>query len=889
MSETATIAPNTSLFDNYTKLPQRVPTSVWMVARLFCLALALAEIATLLLRPELGLTLFWAIIVPCLPALFAIAPGLWRQVCPMAFLNQLPQMGGFGLARTLPVAMRYWSYVLGIVVLIAMVSLRRPLLNATGWATAALCGASLVLAFVGGVIYKGRSGWCGTFCPLAPVQRSHGQAPLVVVRNGYCPTCVGCQKNCFDFNPRAAIFGDLNDSDHRHAQQRVFFMSMLPGLIWGYYAVPAAKAASGLPTYWLELGASMAVSISLFVTLRALLKLSNYRLLTAFGMVALLLYYWNAGPILVDGVSSLLDLRPAPMLLSLSRWIAVPIVIGVWRSASSAERAYQGLDATEVRVRVEDIGRRGAASGSGAPIMIHERGSNKRFPASADKTLLEAMEAAGVPIDFGCRLGLCGADPVGIVDGHDQLDAPGADEAATLRRLGLTGRARLACCARTRGPVTIDRDPRSVPAPTPAAVVPAAPPVDRAAAAGIAKVVIVGNGVAGMTVAEALREASESVEISVITEETHHFYNRMALGRIIVNRSSMDGMFLLPDGWCREHRVGVWLNTSALAIDRVARQVRLGTGERLPYDRLVLATGAAAASPSADFDGQPNAFVLRTASDAQAIRAFVQRHGLRRAVVVGGGVLGVEAAEALHHLDLQVTLVHRGAGLMDRQLDAEGARRLASYLQAKGIVALTGARVQAYEGQGRLSAARLEDGRRIEADLFVACAGIAPRTELARAAGLEIGRGIRVNAGMASSDPSILAVGDVAEPSEGVRSGGPAGLWPVAVAHGRAAVATMLGEPVAAAPPRVVLQLKSEGIDLRSFGDVGRPPADAEVLVAAASASAWWHLVLRDGQALAAVFVGPPGSAKALTRALQNASDLSAALPALRRGELALE
>jgi nitrite reductase (NADH) large subunit len=88
----------------------------------------------------------------------------------------------------------------------------RPLLNHDGWLVAAGIVGVLTLAFVGGLIFAGRSGWCGTFCPLGPIQRTYGQAPLVVVPNGYCPTCVGCQKNCYDFNPRGAIFADLVDS-----------------------------------------------------------------------------------------------------------------------------------------------------------------------------------------------------------------------------------------------------------------------------------------------------------------------------------------------------------------------------------------------------------------------------------------------------------------------------------------------------------------------------------------------------------------------------------------------------------------------------------------------------------------------------------------------------
>jgi nitrite reductase (NADH) large subunit len=171
----------------------------------------------------------------------------------------------------------------------------------------------------------------------------------------------------------------------------------------------------------------------------------------------------------------------------------------------------------------------------------------------------------------------------------------------------------------------------------------------------------------------------------------------------------------------------------------------------------------------------------------------------------------------------------------------------------------------------------------LAADLFLACAGIAPNVELGRDAGLEVGRGIKVNADMRTSDPNIFAVGDVAEPGKG-----PGGLWTVAVDQGRAAVAAMLASETQVADSRIVLQLKSEGIDLRSFGSVDPVPEQCEVLTAASGGVAWWRLVMRGGAVIGAVFVGPPGSSKELTRLLKAGADLSDFLPALRQGELAL-
>ena len=278
-----------------------------------------------------------------------------------------------------------------------------------------------------------------------------------MVRNGYCPTCVGCQKNCFDFNQRAAIFGDLADNDPRHSTQRMIFMSLLPGLIWGYYNV-AGALEQGFAHYLLSLVGCALFGTGLFFTLRGLLNFTAYRLATGFGLLALLIYYYYAGPVLVNTVSGLAGVTPPGWLVDAIRFLAVPIAAAVLLSAMRAERAYQELDVAGSQARV-DAGKVSAAGAhDAAGIQITERNSGKQFSAKRDQTLLEAMEAAGIPIDYGCRSGLCGADPVGIVDGHDHLDAPGAEEQATLSRLGLEGRARLACCCRATGAVTIDRD-----------------------------------------------------------------------------------------------------------------------------------------------------------------------------------------------------------------------------------------------------------------------------------------------------------------------------------------------------------------------------------------------------------------------------------------------
>jgi len=875
----------TQFFRNYTQLQSRVPMAVWVAARVIVIGFTLAIATLLIVQPELGLKLFWGLAIPLVPALLVIAPGLWRQVCPMATMNQLPRLAGFSRARDLPAGLKTAAFGIAVALFVGAVALRAPLLNQSGPLVGAGILGVLLLAFFGGTVFKGRSGWCGTFCPLAPVQRIYGQAPLIVVKNGYCNPCVGCQKSCYDFNPRAAVFSDIYDDDPRHAAQRRLFMGLLPGLILGYFLQGSAPAY-GAPLQALILLGACCASAGLYMIAVAFSPANPYRVALVFGIFALCSFYAFAGPALVATVAGLAGIEAAPALLQASQGIGAVLAIALAASGLYAERRYA---ATQRGARAAEGGRVTTQIGGAASLKerlasrdaaeVTDRGSGITFQVAPDATLLEAIESAGLKINFGCRAGVCGADPVAICEGHENLSAPSDDELATLRRLGLEGRARLACMCAVKGPVLIDRDPRSAPAAVAVVAKPMAPKIDRAQRTGLRRVVIVGNGVAGMGVAEALRRESTSVQIDVIGNEPHAFYNRMGIGRLIYDAPDMDALQLVPPDWPALHNVKVWPRTIAARIDRDSHRLTLADGHVLPYDKLVLATGARSTPPSPEFLQHPNAFVLRSADDARAIRDYVHRRKAQRALVVGGGVLGVEAADALHKLGLKVTLLQRSDRLMNAQLDEPGAARLQGYLESIGLQVLTRTSVVRYDGHPQLQTAWLSHGPRVRADVFVAALGIQANTFLAEQAGLKLGdNGVRVDRHMASSDPDIYAVGDVAD-----LKGTPRGLWPIGAAHASTAVEAMLGEPVPYATPRVVLQLKCEGIDLRSQGEIVAREGD-EDFHAREGDEAWWRLIVRSGQLAGGLYVGPPGSAKAFTKLLQQPLDLTPIRAELRAG-----
>lgn len=865
-------------FASYLEIPTRIPQSVWWMLRIITLIATFGLMFVIAARPQVGLDLFWKLIVPLMPLVFAVLPGLWRQICPMALLNQTPQLFGWSRGLTFPLTLKNSIYIVSALTFFLVVTLRHVYFNTEPSALLVLMGTSLGLAFTGGLIFKGRSGWCGTLCPLMPIQKAYGQAPLVLVKNGYCSTCVGCQKNCYDFNPRAAMHSDLADADQWYSGHREFFVAGLPGLAIGFYTASDPNQTGLLP-YFLHMGQWIALTLGLYMAFTRIVRISRYKAVLVFSMGALVIFYWFASPVISGVVTDFSGLQ-LPSWGSYFFFVVALFVAGrIVFNGIGAERQFKELaTSAEPKVGVQLGALREAVATASEGDLVVDRGSGRSFVAAPGRSLLEGIESAGVKFDYGCRMGMCGADPVVIVDGHERLSEPSATERETLRRLGLEGRARMACvCRPMQGGITIDTklDPRTLPEPEPEV-----PAIDHALAAQVKRVVIIGNGAAGMTAADEIRRMSPSCTIDIVAREKHQFYNRMGIARLLYGRTAMAGMALHASDWAEKKNVTLWLNTSAISINRAAHEVALGTGEKLPYDRLILAQGGRALMPPMRGADLPGCFVLRDAEDAMAIRAWRQTHRCRRAVVLGGGVLGIEAADALRQLDLDVTILQRTSRLMDRQLDVPGSAILQRYLEGLGISVETNARVERCYGERRLAGVVFEDGKAVEADIMVACAGIQPNVEIALDAGLEVGRGVKIDSTMRTSDPNIFAIGDVAE-----LPGSLSGLWAVSVAQGQVAAGAMFGREVVHAHSNTLVSVKLEGIDVKSYGLIKPATTGQEAIVApGGDDNAHRLLIVENDAVVGAVFVGPPGTGRFAADLIERRPDLTQILPELRRG-----
>ena len=380
------------------------------------------------------------------------------------------------------------------------------------------------------------------------------------------------------------------------------------------------------------------------------------------------------------------------------------------------------------------------------------------------------------------------------------------------------------------------------------------------------KLVMVGNGMAGVRVLEELLKIAPDLhDITVFGAEPHPNYNRIMLSPVLAGEQTLDQIVLNPLSWYERHGITLHLGTTVTTIDRARRQVIAtradGTTVSAGYDRLILATGSTPFIPPVPGHRLEGVIAYRDIADTEAMieAARTRRH----AVVVGGGLLGLEAANGLKLRGMEVTVVHLGAWLLDRQLDPTAGRLLQQALEARGLRFALQAQTEALLGDaqdgqaGRVRALRLKDGREIAADLVVMAAGIRPNTALARAASLlcdHDGRGgIRVSDTMQTvTDARIWAVGECAS-HRGIAYGLVAPLYEqarVLAAHlGETGVGRYTGSQTAT-------RLKVTGIDLFSAGDFMGDDDSEQILLSDPVDGVYRKLVLREGRLVGACLYG---------------------------------
>lgn len=371
------------------------------------------------------------------------------------------------------------------------------------------------------------------------------------------------------------------------------------------------------------------------------------------------------------------------------------------------------------------------------------------------------------------------------------------------------------------------------------------------------KLVMIGNGMAGVrTLEELLKIAPDLYDITVFGAEPHPNYNRILLSPVLAGEQTLDEIVLNPLGWYAEHGITLHLGRQVVQIDRVRREVVADDGTRASYDRLLVATGSVPfilPVPGKDLDG---VIAYRDIADTQAMIDAAQRH--RHAVVIGGGLLGLEAANGLMRRGMDVTVVHIAPWLMERQLDEVAGGLLRQSLERRGLRFEMGAQTEALLGDddGRVRAVRFKDGREVPAELVVMAAGIRPNTELAERAGLHCQRGIVVSDTLQTvTDPRIYAVGECAA-HRGVAYGLVAPLFEQGKVCATHLAEFGIGRYTGS---QVSTKLKVTGIDLFSAGDFMGGEGTEEIVLSdptAPNGGIYKKLVLKGDRLVGACLYG---------------------------------
>jgi len=384
------------------------------------------------------------------------------------------------------------------------------------------------------------------------------------------------------------------------------------------------------------------------------------------------------------------------------------------------------------------------------------------------------------------------------------------------------------------------------------------------------QLVVVGNGMVGVSCVEQILRQQHNFEITIFGDETHVNYNRIQLSLVLAGEKSADEIILNDLNWYQTNDIRARLGVKIAGIDREQKIITDENGGVTEYDRLILATGSSAFIPPIPGVDKKNVHVFRTLDDTREL-LDKSRPGLKVAVI-GGGLLGLEAARGLQVRGCEVTVVHLMDSLMERQLDPTGGEYLKRKIESLGIRVMLPKQTAALFGNGHVDGLRFANGEELDADLVVIAAGIRPNTELARKAGLEVKRGIIVNDYMETSDPNIYAVGECTE-----HRGQTFGLVAPLFEQGRVLASAITGEKAKVfegATPAT--KLKIMGVDIFSAGAIDEKEAGVEALhFEDPGQGIYKKILLKDNKLHGVILVGDIEDEYRYTDWLREGTDLS--------------
>jgi nitrite reductase (NADH) large subunit len=381
--------------------------------------------------------------------------------------------------------------------------------------------------------------------------------------------------------------------------------------------------------------------------------------------------------------------------------------------------------------------------------------------------------------------------------------------------------------------------------------------------------VIIGNGMAAARLVDELAKcALGRYAIAVIGDEPRLAYNRVLLSSVLAGEATSAEIELKPASWWRDRGVTLKYGARAVSVDLAAREVTTSTGKRVGFSKLVFATGSSALRlpvPGGDLAG---VHVFRDSQDVDLLIALAGQK--KRVVVVGGGLLGLEAAYGLAKAGADVTLIHLMDRLMERQLDGPAAELLKTLVERKGVKIVLNANTACIHGANAVERVELADGRMLDADAVIFAAGIRPNVALAGEAGIAVNRGIIVDDRMATSAEGVFALGECAE-----HRGTCYGLVEPAYEQARVLAQSLAGKTAAYAGSILSTNLKVSGVGVFSAGDFMAADGSETLLLSDVRRGTYKKLVIAKGQLTGAVLVGDTGDALWYLELIRSGADVS--------------
>ena len=308
------------------------------------------------------------------------------------------------------------------------------------------------------------------------------------------------------------------------------------------------------------------------------------------------------------------------------------------------------------------------------------------------------------------------------------------------------------------------------------------------------KIVIVGNNVAGTFSAQNIRYLNEEVEIDIYTQESYPYYTRVDLPEIISDKTTIEKLIVFREDWYQSKNLNLYLDKKAIHIDPKEKNLFFeGESEPMSYDKLLLALGSTPNIPPIKRalemrDNKKGVFTLRSIDDALEIKKFIKNNGAKKAIIIGGGLLGLELANQVKNSNLDTTVVEFFPRLLPRQLDEDCGNMLKSEIESRDIKVILNATTEEILGSEKVTGIRLKDGRVIEADIILIQAGIRPTTSLAKTGNIETDKGIIINEFLETSEKDIYAVGDCIQYKNQIW-----GIIPACIEQSKIVAASVLG------------------------------------------------------------------------------------------------